>query len=190
MITGCWRCQHSCSNRVCDQLLISWCLSAAAMKPWQQPCTRQLQNGMYLTPPFVQISLAVSTALLVRPCVPDAAWACSLVLMTSSGCKLRLTTAPEADPVRHKLPQGIAEKVKSHAKQASAKCKIDDLPDSTAAAFLLNFPFVCCPSDLAFELISFVRCFSLADSNGYNLTGLAKQTLDHTRQAYRLQRFG
>ena len=108
-------------------------------------------------PPAVQMSLAVSTALLVRPFVPDAAWACSLVLMTSSGCKLRLTTAPEVDPVCHKIPQCIAEKVKSHVKKALAKCMIDDLPESTAAAFLLNFPFVCCTSDLAFELISFVR---------------------------------
>lgn len=48
-------------------------------------------------PPLRQISLAVRNPLEAALNSPTA-WACSLVRMTSSGCRVRLTSAPEAAP--------------------------------------------------------------------------------------------
>ena len=57
-----------------------------------------MQPETHLMPPLEKMSFAVPSTLFLMTLLSEPAWACSWVRITSSGCRVKLTTAPEADP--------------------------------------------------------------------------------------------
>ena len=73
-------------------------IQATILSDMGSTCLLSRGSVWHLSPPADHRSLTVVTTFLPGPCPTATACACSCVLITSSGCSAKLTTAPDADP--------------------------------------------------------------------------------------------